>query len=166
MSGTGHLSIQRSATCTLMLYGCKVALADLKAIVRTAAAGGAANMELRVSATQGISKIDAVNLDELLAALDPPRRLDRIDISATGNGLGKGLDNPESKSTYVSVSLSPSRALISVSSPDETWVRGRAQELEILLRETQKRPNVEPENMPVMVALIFALATALALVVA
>jgi len=60
-----------------MLYGCKVALADLKAIVRTAAAGGAANMELSVSATQGISKIDAANLDELLAALDPPSAASR-----------------------------------------------------------------------------------------
>lgn len=153
----------RSGRSAFELYGCKVTRSDLDAILKTMTIGSSPNMRLSLSATRGFSKIDATSLDELLTELDSPTRLRRLDISVQDDGFGSALDNPSRQAVRTSVSLSPSRASVSVSGPNETWVRGRSQELQALLRATRKRPSVEPEIMAALVAVIFALTVELAL---
>jgi hypothetical protein len=146
----------KSADKSGRVYGCKLTRADLDAIVRTVVAGASRNLRLTVSTTQGITKIEATSVDDLLAELGSPARLREIDIMAFDLGDGEArLDNP-----FVRISVDRERVRISVSGRDETWVRGRFQELEDLLKEKRSKLAASPEvafNVPLAIGALLEL---------
>jgi hypothetical protein len=133
----------KSADKSRRIYGCKLTRADLDALVRTAVAGASPKMSLRVSTTQGITKYEATSLNDLLAELGSPTRLGEIDIVAYD--LSEVEYRPGQRSRLVRISADRERVRLSVSGQDETWVRGRFQELEDLLVANRSKLAIGPD---------------------
>jgi hypothetical protein len=132
----------KSADKSRRIYGCKLTRADLDALVRTSVAGTSPKLALKVSTTQGITKYEAASVDDLLAELGSPPRIGEIDIMAYDLAEGEY----GSPTRLVRISADRERVRLSVSGPDETWVRGRFQELQDLLLAKRSKLATDPDS--------------------
>ncbi|WP_432018821.1 hypothetical protein [Streptomyces sp. 1222.5] len=84
---------------------------------------------LRISAEQGINRVEAASLSEFISELDEPSQLDNFSLWFTDSD----------RRVHLRLSAILGRVSLSVSGPSETWVRGRFDELAHKLSRTRRK---------------------------
>jgi hypothetical protein len=122
---------QESST-TFKVYGCRLARADVEALVAAAMEEMDGNPRIELSSSRDVTRFENGTLGELLKELGDPQRLDNLKISVASHGGGTGLD------PHITIEISNEMVEISVSGKSETWVLGRAYQLKRMLREKHR----------------------------
>jgi hypothetical protein len=119
------------------MYGCKLNRTHLERAVEIAAKGMSDKSRTLVSTTVRITKTRATSLDKILVELGDPERLANIVIDVD--------DDVEKESKSVYLSIDRTNVYIRISGTDETWVRGRFDELCEFFKNTRSRLGMEGE---------------------
>jgi hypothetical protein len=143
----------QSASQRLAVYGCKLTRQDLDALWQTITRDMSQHAHASVSTERGISKTEETSLDELVAKLNAPERLDNLVMYMSDRGSA---GDPEDRRTAY-LGIDKNNASGSVSGPDETWVRGRSAELQDLLKSSRARLALHPESGMVPAILVGSL---------
>ncbi len=137
----------QSCSVRFHLYGCKLTKLTVDALWRTATQDASDSARCSASSEDGIVKHTAATPEELLLELGSPDRLENLTLSVHDGGLSDG--------RMVYVAIDARRAWISVEGPDETWIRGRAQQLEDILRRIRVRLGADPHAAPLIALMVF-----------
>lgn len=145
----------RETSLSFHRYGCRLNRDDLNQLAQLTMAGTSPKASLLISAERGITKFSADSLAELWAEMKEPARLDELRISMRDPDP----DQP-GQATTVWITMEKWRVYVSVSGNNETWVRGRTEELRDYLRAKSVRLAVNPDSVwaAPMVAALLALA--------
>jgi hypothetical protein len=126
----------RSYSRRIRIYGCKLTRSTLDALWRTATQDASDKAICFASSEDGLSKHTAATPEELLSELGSPDRLEDLQLHMYDGGH-------DGRNMYVLIETHS--AWVSVEGPEETWVRGRIQELEDILRRTRVRLAADPK---------------------
>lgn len=108
-------------------YGCRLTRGSLEEVIRTLTRDATDRARLRISAEQGINRVEAGSLADFIAELDEPPQLDNLSVWLTDSD----------RRVNIRLSAILGSVSLSVSGASETWVRGRYDELAHRLGRTR-----------------------------
>jgi hypothetical protein len=120
----GRFVVVQSSEESLFIHGCKLGRTELEHAWGIAIQSMSDNVQTSASTTIGITKTKASTPAELFSQLGNPEELPRLDISVDDSPKAE-----EKETRTVSISIDRSSTYVRVSGTDETWVRGRFDEL-------------------------------------
>jgi hypothetical protein len=123
----------QTATMRKTLRGCHLSKDDLVHLLGVVVRGMGDDPNVRLEVRREIASVDATTLEALLIELQNPSKLDNLSIWVSGGN----------RST--SVALEDGLVHLRVQGEDETWVRGRFDELQVRLTASRKLPVLAPD---------------------